>query len=69
MTRFIYVIVIVISHGPCAKHKTPGLDLLASVRCHPLYILFTSSQGAVFLLNSRQGTFAAALLAQGRSYR
>ncbi len=37
---------------------TPNVNLLASVRRHPLYILFTSSQGAVFLVNSRQRDFS-----------
>ena len=35
-------------------------DLLALVRCHPLYILLPSSQGAVFLVNSCQGYFRCA---------
>ena len=36
---------------------TPLFDLLALVRCHPLYILLPSSQGAVFLVNSCQEYF------------
>ena len=46
------------SHRKIAFPKTPNVNLLASVRRHPLYILFTSSQGAVFLVNSRQRDFS-----------
>ena len=38
---------------------TPCLDLSALVTCHTLYILFTSWQSAMFLLNSRMGPFTA----------
>ena len=38
---------------------TPCLDLSALVTCHTLYLLFTSSQSAMFLLNSRMGPFTA----------
>jgi len=55
---------------------TPLFDLLALVKCHPLYILFSSSQGAVFLINSRQAFFCcshayarqALSLTYGRSF-
>ncbi len=40
---------------PCGT--TPKIDLLASVRRHPLYILLRVEQGAVFLVNSRQRDF------------
>ena len=40
---------------------TPCLDLSALVTCHTLYILFTSWQSAMFLLNSRMGPFSAPL--------
>ena len=38
---------------------TDSLDLSALVTCHTLYILLSSSQSAVFLLNSRLGLFVA----------
>ena len=38
---------------------TPCLDLSALVTCHTLCLLFTSSQSAMFLLNSRMGPFTA----------
>lgn len=46
------------SHKKIAFPITPSVNLLASVRRHPLYILYTSSQGAVFLVNSRQRDFS-----------
>ena len=45
---------------------TAPLDLSALVTCHTLYILFTSLQSAVFLLNSRLGPYTAT---SGRSHR
>ena len=42
-----------------ALRLTPCLDLSALVTCHTLYLLFTSSQSAMFLLNSRMGRFTA----------
>lgn len=43
---------------PALLQDTGTVNLLASVRRHPLYILCKSSQGAVFLVNSRQRDFS-----------
>ena len=44
-------------------------NLLALVRRHSLYLLLWSSQGAMFLLNSRQGDFSCGPTARRRSGR
>jgi len=52
--------------------RTAELNLPASVRRHPLYIPFWGLQGAVFLVNSRQGNVRCAPIyigeALSRSY-
>ena len=53
-------------------HYTSSFNLPASVRRHPLYIPFWGLQGAVFLVNSRQGNIRCAPIyigeALSRSY-
>ena len=41
---------------------TPLLNLPAPGRCHTLYVVFTTSQSDVFLLNSRLARFTAILM-------
>ena len=50
---------------PAEAGLTTYLDLSALVTCHTLYVVFTTWQSAVFLLNSRSHHFTAAPLGSG----
>ena len=50
------------SLSPYQKARTCEINVPALVRSQSLYILLRVKQGLVFLINSRQGTFAAASL-------